>query len=392
MPLFFMSEIKVTSVFNKNNEALKAGHDLIINQGGSRSSKTYSILQLLLLIALYSPKKKIISVVSRALPHLRLGAMRDFDNILLSFNINPDKVKNKSESYYKIGNSIIEYFGADQKDKVHGPARDILFINEANFVKYEIYEQLSIRTTGTIFIDYNPTSRFWVHDEIIPNEQHHFIKSTYQDNECIPDNIRKRIEAKKHNENWWRVYGMGEIGILEGAILYNWRYGDFDTTLSYRLGLDFGYYPDPDSFNKIAIDKKLKKIYVRELFYEYNQGTDDLITKIKHNVDRGITKKKDLIIADSASPRTIHDIKKKGYNIRRVSKTKTVSDWLREMQDYEIIITEDSYNVEKELINYLWSDKKAGVPVDDYNHAIDNIRYVFMENSKSVYFKSRQSR
>ena len=144
---------KITSVFQKNNQALKDGYDLIINQGGTRSGKTYSILQLLFLKALYSKKELIISVVSRALPHLRLGAMRDFDNILISYGINPDKIKNKTESYYKVGNSIIEFFGADQSDKVHGPQRDILFLNEANFLKQEIYDQLTVRTSKTIFIE-----------------------------------------------------------------------------------------------------------------------------------------------------------------------------------------------------------------------------------------------
>lgn len=364
-----------TSVFEKNITAYNSGEKLIINQGGTRSSKTWSILQLLLLIALFSNEKKIISVVSRALPHLKLGAMRDFDNILLSYNINPDSVKNKSENFYKINKSIIEFFGADQRGKVHGPSRHILFINEANFIKYEIFEQLEIRTSGVIFIDYNPTRRFWVHDEIMKKQPHYFIKSTYKDNEKLDKLIIARIESKIDKENWWRVYGEGEIGYLEGAIFPNWRYGEFDNTLPYKCGLDFGYFPDPDGLIKTIIDQKTKKIYAKELLYETMQGTEELIRKISQKV-----KRHELIIADSASPRSIKDIKIKGFNIKPVSKTKTVADWLRSMQDYEVIITKDSPNLEMELQNYVWDDKRAGIPIDDFNHLIDPMRYVFMSS------------
>ena len=371
------NEFKTTSVFYYNNEALKQGHDIIINQGGTRSGKTYSILQLLFLKALYSKKRLIISVVSRALPHLRLGAMRDFDNILLSWGIIPDDVKNRTESYYKIGNSVIEFFGADQTDKVHGPQRDILFVNEANFIKEEIFDQLLVRTEGAVFIDFNPSSRFWVHDSLIPSTKHSFIKTTYLDNECLSAKQVERIEAKKSNENWWRVYGLGEIGTLEGAILTNWRYGEFDNTLPFGFGLDYGFHPDPDAMLKCAVSHKEKKIYWHECIYETSQGTNDLIANIGRYAQPN-----NVIIAESATPRTNYDLKKH-FNIKPVIKTQTVADWLRIMQDYEIIITEGSSNLEKELLYYLWSDKKAGVPLDDWNHLIDAGRYYFMMNQVS---------
>lgn len=372
-----MNVFKTTSVFEKNITAYNEGHDLIINQGGTRSSKTWSILQLLFLIAINAKEHLIISVVSRALPHLKLGAMRDFDHVLLSYGLIPDKLKNKTENFYHIGNSLIEFFGADQKDKVHGPARDILFINEVNFLKQEIYDQLVIRTKGVVFCDFNPTQRFYIHDEVIPNNRHVFIKSTYLDNEHLTDRQIQRIESKKKNKNWWRIYGKGEIGVLEGQIFTNWRYGEFDINLDHIFGLDFGFHPDPDCLVKVAIDEKMKIIYIDELIYKNYNGTEDLINDIRINV-----KPKELIIADSASPRTIYDIKRKGFNIRRVSKTKTKGEWLRSMQDYEIVITEGSYNTEKELMNCLWSDKKAGVPMDGFDHSIDPTRYVYMEKRR----------
>ena len=156
-----MSEFKATSVFEKNIRAYMSGATLIINQGGTRSSKSYSIMQLLFLIAYKSKNRLIISVCSYALPHLKLGVMRDFDNILMSYGINVGSIKNITESTYKIGNSLIEFFGVDNLGKVHGPARDILFLNECNYVKHEIFEQLAIRTRSTIFLDYNPSREFW---------------------------------------------------------------------------------------------------------------------------------------------------------------------------------------------------------------------------------------
>lgn len=368
-----MSDFKVTSVFKKNILAYKAGIKLIINQGGTRSSKSWSILQLLYLIADSSKEKLIISIVSRALPHLKMGVMRDFDNILISAGIIPDKVKNISNNFYTIGNCIIEFFGADQLDKVHGPGRDILFINEANFLKQDVYDHLAIRTTGVIFIDFNPTQQFWVHDQVMPTSKHILIKSTYLDNEFLPKIQIQRIEAKKFNFNWWQVYGLGEVGRLEGAIFSNWEYGEFDTHIKPIFGLDFGYFPDPDALVKVAINEKIKTIYIKECFYNNSQGTEELTGEIKKHCQRN-----DLIISD-IQKRTIHDIKRLGYNIRQVRKTKTVSDWLRSMQDYKIIITPDSKNAEKELLNYIWSDKKAGIPLDGYNHILDAARYCFIE-------------
>lgn len=373
-------------VFDESLDAFYNGVSLIINQGGTSSGKTYSILQLLYIIASESPKRRIISVVSYAFPHLRLGAVRDFDNILMDAGIIPDEVRNKTEMTYQIGNSIIEFFGTENLGKVHGPRRDILFINEANNVKFDIYTQLAIRTRECTFLDYNPVQRFWVQDELIPNFKHVFIKSTYNDNRFLDANTIMQIEARKKNENWWRVYGLGELGTLEGAIFQNWRYehpGEIDQSFkenSFGYGLDYGYSPDPDAMLKIAINKKSKTIYCQELIYKTNNGTDDLIREIKR-----FYKAPELIIAESASPRTNADLSKH-FNIKAVSKTRTVADWLRELQDFEIVISENSYNLAKELQNYIWSDKKAGVPLDSYNHLCDSMRYWYLMTCKPQYF------
>lgn len=380
------SLVKTSEVFARNIAAYNDKKTLIINSGGTSSGKTFSILQLLFLIALTKQRPRVISIVSYAFPHLRLGAVRDFDSILLDAGIIPDQVRNKTEMTYSIGNSLIEFFGTENLGKVHGPRRDILYINEANNVKYDIYTQLAVRTRECTFIDFNPVQRFWVHDELIPKFDHVLINSTYKDNPYLHQNVIAQIESRRDNENWWRVYGMGELGVLEGAVFQNWRYADEGeierawVELPYGYGLDYGFHPDPDAMVKVAIDKHRRIIYLKEMLHANNQGTTDLINAIRQFYKPG-----ELIVAESATPRTNADLARH-FNIKPVRKTRTVADWLREMQDYLIVVDRESYNLTKELQNYVWSDKKAGVPVDGYNHIIDAARYYFIMNHKPKYF------
>jgi phage terminase large subunit len=364
--------LRTTNVFERNIEAFNNNDLLIINQGGTSSSKTYSILQLLFLIAFLQLKHRIISVVSFALPHLKLGAIRDFNNILMSNGIIPDQVCKKTDMEYSIGNSIIEFFGTENLGKVHGPRRDILFINEANNIKHDIYTQLAIRTRETIFIDYNPVQSFWAHEEVMPNFQHRFIKSTYQDNNFLDINTIRQIEARRKNENWWRVYGLGEIGKLEGTIFTNWSYGQFDNSLPHSFGIDFGFN-DPDALVKIAVDSKRKIIYVDEKLYKSGNSAAQLKLWMTMHCSSN-----DLITADCADARMISTLKS-DFNIYPVNKSKwTIPEALKMMQDYQFVITESSFNLAKELNNYCWSDKRAGIPIDAYNHLIDAIRYAFI--------------
>jgi len=375
--------VNLTDLYFVNADAVMAGENLVIHQGGQGSSKTYSILQNIYDICKHSKKSLIASITSYALPHLKIGAIRDFKEILADYGEDADKIHNKTDCYFKVGKSIIEFFGIrDNYAKVHGPRRDILFINEANNkLTYDDFDQLYQRTHLITFIDFNPRSEFWVHEKVIPNFKHKFCKSTFIDNPFLPEAELEKIIAKKDKkgfENWWRVYGEGEIGILEGQIFQNWTLGEFDTTLPYGYGLDFGYHPDPDAMLKVAIDEKRKKIYWDECFYNTGQTTGDL----KQSVRTSINKPNDLIVADCADPRMIKELK--GFNIHPVKKDGTVSEWLKTMMDYELIITESSYNALKEVNNYIWSDKKAGIPVDAFNHLIDAGRYYFMWQKQKI--------
>lgn len=369
--------MKTTSVFEKNLHAYVNCASLIINQGGTRSSKTYSILQLLCLIAKKSIKPLIISVVSKHLPHLKLGAMRDFDNILTDLGINPDSVMNKTNNYYRIGKSIIEFFGTDDLGKVHGPSRDILFVNEGNYIKYDIFDHLAVRTTGCVFLDYNPNRSFWFHDEIQGKQKYEFIKSTYLDNEFLSPEQVERIEAKKHNKYWWLVYGLGELGKLEGTI-FDWNWGDFDNTLPYNYGLDFGV-KDPDAMVKVAIDKANKKLYWKQEIYQNSLSTAQLGKIIKsRNVGNS------LIVADSQATRTIGDLRIEGLNVIPVKKPRII-DRIKFVWDFQLIIDPGSFDLEKELNTYVWLDKKGEIPIDEDNHLIDAGSY------GSWYFVPKQS-
>ncbi len=371
----------ITEVWAKNDDAYNSGTHLIINQGGQGSSKTYSILQLLYMIARKESKR--ITVASYALPHLKQGAMADFDKILESFGENPYSLKNISESTYYIGKSTIEFFGIEGNiAKAHGPRRDILFINECNRkITYEVYDQLSTRTQGAVFLDYNPDQEFWLHEKVMPNFQYSLINSTFLDNPFLPEKELNNILMKKDKigfENWWKVYGLGQLGKLEGAIFMNWRYGEFDNSLSYGFGLDFGFN-DPDAMSKVAIDSKRKIIYADEKIYKEGNSYEQLRQLVSAHCNRN-----DSITADCADARMINELRRY-FNIRPVDKSKwTVAEAIKMMQDYEIVITEGSRNLAKELDKYIWNDKKAGIPIDGFNHLIDGIRYRFQESIKGV--------
>jgi len=354
------------------------GPRLIIEEGGQGSSKTYSILQAIYSVLNYGPSMKT-TFCSYALPHLKQGVLSDFDNILTSFGENLGKVKSSpSQPTYHIGKSEINCYGIEGNlAMAHGPRRKILYINEANRkITYEVFDQLFSRSEITI-VDYNPDQQFFIHDRVIPNIPHVIIRSNFTDNPYIPENELRNILMKRNKpgfENWWKVYGLGELGKLEGAIFPNWRYGEFDKSVPSAFGLDFGFN-DPDAMVKIAVDHKNKKMYWDEKIYKEGNSFDQLRQLVGYHCNQN-----DSIVADCADARMIHELRKY-FNISPTNKSKcSVSEALKMMQDYEHIITETSFNLAKEFNNYIWNDKKAGIPIDGFNHLIDAGRYRFLES------------
>lgn len=355
-----------------------------IVQGGTSAGKTYAILQILIFYCLN--KTFHVSIVSESIPHLRRGALKDFLKLMQEMNLLVDNRFNKSTLTYTFENgAIIEFFSADQPDKLRGARRDILFVNECNNIDYESYLQMEVRTKDFIFLDFNPTHEFWVHEDIIPNEliEKDFIKITYKDNDALSPEIVKSIESKRNNEYWWKVYGEGEIGRLEGAIFTQWEEGQFDESLFYCWGMDFGFSNDPTTLIKVAVDEKTKKIYVKEYCYSTKLSQDNIIQILATHCN-----KNDMIVADSAEPRLIDEIYGKGYNIFPSQKgADSVREGISYIMDYTIIVDPESYNYKKELLNYVWNDKRAGVPIDKYNHCIDPTRYALEKlRSPSFFF------
>lgn len=373
-----MQPIKHTLVFDDNAKAYLQGYRYIINQGSARSSKTYSILQLLHKIA-QKDKPRLISVVSQTLPHLKRGAIRDFLDYLISTGQYNDKDWNKSNLTYTVNNSTIEFFSVDQPDKVYGAARDILFCNEVNSIKEESFRQLAIRTREKIFVDYNPTHEFYIHTDYKLRSNAKYIHSTFQKNPYLSKEIvQEMIEAGKRNQNFQKVFVEGEIGAIEGVVFENWNVGEFDNNLQYIFGQDFGFSNDPTTLIKIAVDKAKKIIYLDECVYKKGLTTEQIYELNKLHAGNN------LIIADSAEPRLIHELKQRGLNIKEAEKGQgSVSAGLLSMMDFDIVVTEKSVNLQKELKSYVWLDSGSKLVIDDYNHCIDAARYAIRTIIKS---------
>lgn len=381
---------KRTRVFLENLKAFneyRFTSTIIADQGGQGSSKTRSIIQILIILAL--AKKRHITIAAYALPHLKAGAMRDMDASLVELGINPSSVKNITESIYYLRESTIEFVGIEGNEaRVTGPRRDILYINEANKrIRYEVFELMNSRTAEATFIDFNPAREFWFHDKIVPNFKYILIKSTFKDNPFLPVRERENILSKKNKPgfaNWWKVYGEGELGQLEDAILTNWKIGEFDSSLPYGYGLDFGS-KHPDALVKCAVDKKNMKLYWKEEIYQNGLSTDQLAAIVR---SRNVGSK--LIVADSAAKRTIQDLKSKGFNIDGVKKGEIVDD-VKMLWDFEIIVDPDSVNLQKNLNNWIWLDKKGEIPIDEEDDLIDAARY-YTHRIVKPYVKRPQQR
>lgn len=379
-------ESRTSRVFNKTASAWAKTSRFVSSCGGTRSGKTFSNLQLLIYLAYSDKIPTISSVVSETLPHLKRGAIRDFKDIW--GDAWDDSRWSKSDLIYTFPNgSIIEFFSADSPAKVHGPARDRLFINEAQNVPYETARQLFTRTRDKILIDYNPTHTFWAMERIEPRDNCITIHSTYKDNmdaqtgrSFLTDNQIAEIEANQTDANWWKVYGLGEVGTLEGLI-YNFEQidrlpeGDFKEF----YGMDFGFTNDPTAIVHCLADTGRKIIFAEEIEYSTRMTNADIINRLKMAAIG-----KQPIYADCAEPKSIEEIHRAGFNILACDKDAPVrSDKLtfqiQWLQGWKICVTKQSLNLIKEQRNYTWAKDKDGNslnhPIDKFNHILDALRY-----------------
>ena len=372
--------IQTTRIYEQNAEAwLNRGKGIrrALDEGGTASSKTWSILQLLILITQHTKSKLLASIVSESLPHLKRGAMRDFFRILDESQDNNPRY-NKTEHVYNFGNGAIEFFGADEADKVRGPRRDILFLNEANNIPWETARGLDIRTNKFTFADWNPVSEFWAHEQWIGQPENAYIHSTYLDAlDVVSHEVIANIESNKGKDpNWWNIYGLGKLGKVEGLVYpYFNQVNELPVGGDEFYGLDFGYSNDPTALIKNVI--KGDELYSQELIYETGLTNDMIANRM---LELGIQKHKDEIFADSAEPKSIDEIHKFGINIKGCPKgADSVEYGHQKVRQYKQFWTKDSLNCIKEQRNFRYIPDKNGKLTDktthNFSHGMDGRRY-----------------
>lgn len=376
--------MKTTGTFDKMVDALSRRPRYISSCGSTRSGKTYSVLQLFILLAQNDRKPTVNSIVSETFPHLRKGAIREFQSIMEDEGLWSPDSWSKTESTYTFDNgAIIEFFSVDNASKVHGPARDRLFINECQFIPYNTARQLFVRTRGLIILDYNPVQSFWANEDIERRDNCVRVHSTYRDNTFLTPEQVEEIESNKGDTNWWRVYGEGKIGQLAGLI-YSIEIVDAmpePAGLAEIYGLDFGFTNDPTAIVHILADTRRKILYIDEVCYRTRMLNGDIIRAMD---EAGVPRRSVPIYADCAEPKSIAEISQAGYNVKPCDKgAATRSDKLKfqiqYMQGWTIKVTKNSVNVIREARNYTWMKDKDGkdlpYPVDVWNHAMDAMRY-----------------
>ena len=382
--------MKTTRVFSETLKAYNDGFRIIANKGGTRSSKTFSELQLFKLIQSFSKKQRVITVVSHSFPHLFTGAIRDFENILTADNISVDKVRTKNPHIYTINKTIVEFVGFDNPGKALGAARDILLINEANKLPLNVCQQLIMRTTETIFLDWNPSEDFWFDTENFEGRADcKVIHSTFLDNiqNLSPGQLAELKEAKRKADaenkagkrgywwNWWQVYGLGLKGQLEGVIFQNWQtYEVLPLVDLYRiLVVDWGGL-DPTTVTELNFDGENNRLYVKEHIYQPQILNSKLIEYIQ-----GLDSCP--VICDSARKDKIFELQMAGINALGATKGEgSIIDGIDRLQEFAIFIHADSKNAIREFTNYKRAQDPAtglylNYPVDKDNHIIDPARY-----------------
>lgn len=346
-------------------------------QGGTSASKTISALLYLIARSQSDKKPTLTSIVSESMPHLKKGCIRDFKDIMKSHHYWKENSWFETDKVYTFETgSQLEFFGADQADKLRGGRRDRLFINECNNISFEAFEELEVRTRELIIIDWNPTREFWFETELKGkrDDVEHIILN-YLDNEALDENSRKSIEQRRNRKGWWQVYGLGQLGEIEGQIYQDWKIIDeipHEARLE-RYGLDWGYTNDPTAI--VAVYYYNGGYIFDEICYKKGMSNKEIADTFKSITET-------LIIADSAEPKSIDELKSYGLNVQPTLKgADSVRNGIQLVQNQSVSITKQSVNIIKEYRNYLWKADKNGKilnePEGGLDHCMDAIRYAF---------------
>ena len=369
--------IKTNKVF-RHLESSKS--KIVVQQGGTRSGKTYNILLWIIFSYCERNQGKIITICRKTYPALRGTVMRDFLTILKDHEIYSEDDHSKTASEYKLNGNTIEFISLDMPQKIRGRKRDLLFANEANELTFEDWQQLLFRTNEKVIIDFNPSEEFhWIYDQVLPRKDVEFYQTTYKDNPFLGAEIKAEIERLKEiDENYWRVYGLGERG-QSRSLVYT-----FSTCKQIpkeaklvAYGLDFGFSNDPTALVRTYILDDA--MYVDELIYRTGMTNQDIAKEMQ---SLGLEKQNE-IFADSAEPKSIEDLKRFGFRIRGCKKgADSIRIGLDKMQQQPLMVTSSSLNLIKELRGYIWQVDKTGAQTNDpigLDHAIDASRYCIME-------------
>lgn len=352
---------------------------IIVNQGGTSSSKTFSILQVLFTLAIENPKY-VITVVGQDIPNLKRGAIRDAQNIANENISIGSQIKNwnSTDKIYTFKNgSIIEFTSYESSQDAKNGKRNILFVNEANGINYNVYSELELRTSNRIFIDYNPNSEFWVHEKVLKQDNVAYFISNYEHNTFLSNSIIDGIKKLQNIDlQLWRVYGLGQTGKIQG-IVFDYKLvdslpGHLDKV---AYGMDFGFSNDPTTLVKLGLSDG--QLYGQELIYQTGLTNRD-INKLL--LDNNVSKH-DLIFADSADPKSIQELRLYGWNVKPADKgADSINFSINLIKSYgQINITKDSINWIKEAKSYKYKEERDGTkvnrPVDAFNHCWDAARY-----------------
>ena len=348
----------------------------VASKGGTRSGKTWGVLQLLHLLALNNPSPLVISCVAATLPMVKRGMVRDFRLMLANEGQWDENAYNKTEGCYQYSNgTVIEFFGVDNASKVHGSARDILFVNEAQGIPREIFRQLDIRTRKKVIIDFNPVRKFWGETEFV-GDRYVTVHSTYKDNPYLSKEQVGAIEKNMNDANWWRVYGEGLTGGVEGNVYPEYEViEDMPETFTGRcLGLDFGFVNDPTAIVDIRFQGW--DLYVDLLCYETGLLNANIAEYLVSNaINRVVT------VCDNAEQKSIVELQQKRVKAMPCIKGRgSVAGGIAQVKQFKLHITKRSVKLLDELDNYKWikdeaTDTYTNEPIDAWNHALDALRY-----------------
>jgi len=373
---------------SKTYRDIQSSRRICILQGGTRSGKSYSALQWLLVRAL-SEANIVISIVRKSFPSMRVSIMRDFVGILKELGIWDENQWSATEHIYTFDNgSMVEFMSIDSSEKRKGSARDYLFIDEANELSREDYFQLFIRTRKKTIIAYNPSfgTNNYIFTEIQTHPEADLYISTFKDNPYLEKQLIEEIERLKDiNPEYYKIYGLGLPGNNVGTIFSINIIEEVPEDAEFiAFGMDFGFSVDPTAL--VALWRKDKDLYIEELIYQKGMVTSDIANRL-----RELEVGREEIWADSAEGRLIEELYRSGFNIKPVKKGKdSIRMGIDLMMQYRLNVKKNSVNIVKEFGEYVWMVDKNGnfenVPVDYSNHSIDAIRYVCMErlNAKKI--------